>query len=360
MASVQALMAVKPEVRDVAWLKQALTCAIKLEHATIPPYLCAYWSIKFKGHPFHKLLKEVVLEEMGHMGLAANMLAALGELPPIGDPGFVPSYPGPLPCGIVPRNKPDLVVALRRFSVELVTDVFMNIEYPENDPVPIPLPAPHLRLAGAPVAAPTYHSIGEFYDAIRDAFLGLDPVPTFQADHQLTVSFGGDANHMVFPITSVADAVRAIDLIREQGEGTPGSPDAEDFGMELAHYYKFEQISTGTMYVPIGGGKWEQGAKFPPLTDAQIWPMAEVPAGGYSGPSVPAEVGQFNVAYQAMLANLKLAWAQGGAAGLMTLSNAVTQMDHLEILAVAAMKVPIGAGPETYGPTFQVGPALTP
>ncbi len=358
MSSVHALMTVKPQARDVAWLKEALTCAIKLEHATIPPYFCAYWSIKARGHPFRAILKGVVLEEMGHMGLAANMLAALGGSPPIGDPGFVPTYPGPLPCGIVPRAKPNLVVALQRFSVDLVRDVFMNIEYPENEPVPIERTA--LARNGNAPATTTYHSIGAFYEAIRAAFEGLDPVPYFDPAHQLAYPIGGNPHNMVFPVQSVADAIRAIDQIREQGEGTPGSPDAEDFGMELAHYYQFEQISVGVMFVPIGGGKWKQGMKYPPLTEAHIWPMAAIPPGGYSGPGVPAEVGQFNVKYQAMLANLKLAWAQGGTAGLTTLSNAVSQMNDLEDLAIAAMQIPIGAGPETYGPTFQMGGAATP
>ena len=278
MSSVQTLMSVEPGDRGVDWLKEALTCAIKLEHATIPPYLCAFWSIKPKGHPFRQILKGIVLEEMGHMGLAANMLSALGVSPPIGDRGFVPSYPGPLPCGIVPQRKPNLIVAIKGFSIDLVTTVFMNIEYPEKGPVPIETAA-----FGAPRAVAIYHSIGEFYHAIRNAFLGLNPAPTFKTEHQLMISFIGNPNNLVFHVNSVDDAVRAIDQIREQGEGTSGSPDAEMFGKELAHYYKFEQIAQGHMFVPLGGGKWKQGSPIPPLTSAQIWPMAEVPAEGYSG-----------------------------------------------------------------------------
>jgi hypothetical protein len=125
------------------------------------------------------------------------------------------------------------------------------------------------------------------------------------------------------------------------------------FGMELAHYYKFLQITEGHMFVPIGGGQWKVGAPIPPLTPAQVWPMAPVPAGGYSGAGVPPEIAEFNATYKEMLANLKLAWSQGGSTGEGTLGDAINQMIDLESLAVAAMKVPIGAGPQTYGPTFQ-------
>lgn len=346
MSAVHDLMMVDSTDRGVDWLKEALACAIKLEHSTIPPYLCGMWSIKPRAHPIRQIFMGVVLEEMGHFALAANMLVALGGEPPIGDPGFVPSYPGPLPCGITPAKNPGLVVGLVGFSVDLVSNIFMSIEAPEFDPVPIK--APEARA----MALPATHSIGQFYSTIRSAFLALNPAPPFATDKQLTFSFRGNPNNLVFPIANVADAVKAIDQIREQGEGTPTSPDAEMFGMELAHYYKFEQIMKNHMFVREGN-KWVIGPQFPPLTPAQVWPMAQVPAAGYGGPGIPAEVAQFNAGYKAMLANLKLVWQQGGQQGMTTLSQAIQQMTDLEPLAVAAMKVPIGAGPQTYGPTFQ-------
>ncbi len=259
----------------------------------------------------------------------------------------MPSYPGPLPCGITPAKNLGLVIGLVGFSVDLVSDAFMSIEAPEFDPVPIKAAeARELEL-------PTTYSIGQFYNTIRSAFLALNPAPSFATAKQVMFSFRGNPNNMVFPIASIADAVKAIDQIREQGEGTPTSPDAEMFGMELAHYYKFEQITQNHMFV-TQGNKWVIGPPFAPLLPAQIWPMAQVPAGGYSGPGVPAEVAQFNAGYKALLANLKLVWQQGGQQGMTTLGDSITQMTNLEPLAVAAMKVPILAGPQTYGPTFQV------
>jgi hypothetical protein len=348
MSDVHNLMMTETADRGVDWIKDALACAIKLEHSTIPPYLCAMWSIKVKAHPIRQILMGIVLEEMGHFALASNMLVALGGTPPIGDPGFVPSYPGPLPCGIAPTKKPDLIVNLVGFSVPLVNDVFLNIEYPENDPIII------TAAAARAMVSPIYHSIGQFYNAIRSAFLALDPAATFPTDKQLTFTFRGNPNNLVFPVANAQDALRAIDQIREQGEGTAQSPDAEMFGMELAHYYKFEQITKGYMYVPVGGGRWKIGPAITPLTAAQIWPMAEAPAGGYAGPGVPPEIDQFNAGYKAMLANLKLVWEQGGTQGLATLNQAIGQMSDLEPLALAAMKVPIGAGPQHYGPTFRI------
>ena len=72
------------------WLQEA----IEIEHATIPPYFTAWLSIK-EGHnqESSEIIKSVLIEEMLHLTLAANMLNAVGGHPDLVHPQFVPRYP---------------------------------------------------------------------------------------------------------------------------------------------------------------------------------------------------------------------------------------------------------------------------
>lgn len=83
------------------WLRNALQSAITLEFATLPPYLTALWSIKEEMHPAAVSIREVVQEEMQHMGIACNMLKAIGGTAQIA--GRVPHYPATgLPGDVMP------------------------------------------------------------------------------------------------------------------------------------------------------------------------------------------------------------------------------------------------------------------
>src|SRR5437016_10860321 len=116
-------------------LQCALQKAIELEHSTIPPYLYALYSVKpYQNAEIAGLIKSVVLEEMLHMSLDCNILNAIDGAPVIDRPDFIPSYPGPLPGQV----ESDLTVPLAPFSKQLVYDVFMVIEEPE-DPLHFPV-----------------------------------------------------------------------------------------------------------------------------------------------------------------------------------------------------------------------------
>ena len=84
----------KMRIKTLDELKAHLQKAIEVEHSTIPPYLCALYSIK-DGHNQEaaQIIKSVVLEEMLHMILAANVLNAIGGEPILTHPKFVPKYP---------------------------------------------------------------------------------------------------------------------------------------------------------------------------------------------------------------------------------------------------------------------------
>jgi len=327
--SIVELMSVPSNLHDLQWLQDSLQSAISLELSTLPPYLCAYWSIKDSG-PAQDLVRSVVLEEMLHLGLVCNMLTAIGSVPNL--TADLPNYPGPLPGGV----RPELTVYLAGLSRKYLQNVCMQIEYPENGPVA-------LRSSGS-----TYPTIGAFYDAIALAFAALQPALT--ATNQLD---GATLNgYPLYTVTTLADVEKAIEEIKEQGEGTWKSPDAIDFGGELAHYYKFAEIFYGNEYVQQSDKTWAYNGPAIPFPD--VYPMAPVPAGGYPNPSatVAAALQNFNLTFSSMLEGLQAAWANGSEDAL---STAIRIMCQLKSKAVALMNMPLpdGSG-NVYGPDFQL------
>ncbi len=76
---------VGPLVRNIDDLRRILQEAIELEHFTIPPYLCALYSIQAgTNDQAAKIIHSVVMEEMLHMVMAANILNAIGGKPKMG------------------------------------------------------------------------------------------------------------------------------------------------------------------------------------------------------------------------------------------------------------------------------------
>jgi rubrerythrin len=210
--------------------RTALQQAIELEHATIPAYLYALYSlVPGRNEAIADLVRSVVVEEMSHMTLAANVLNAIDGKPVIDHPRFVPSYPGPLPGSV----ESALAVPLAPFSLDLVESVFMVIEEPED---PLEFPA-------AAMAAAEPLTIGRFYRAISDQL--QEGMFTGPATRQVTIDFG---SVQVAAVRTLDDARAAIENIVEQGEGTATSPLDEQ--RELAHYYRFAEITKGHALVP--------------------------------------------------------------------------------------------------------------
>lgn len=218
-------------------LFEFLQSAIELEHSTIPPYLTALYSIApGKNAVVTGIIRSIVVQEMLHMTIAANVLNAIGGAPAINTPGFIPKYPGPLPMMV----DDDLQVGLEKLSAQLVEKTFMRIEEPEN-----PRHFPSAALA----AAQKFPTIGSFYDAIIAKIKELAKQKNI---------FTGDAKRQVvdndwfppdqlFAVTDVGTAVRALTVIKEQGEGTATDP--LEAGGEPAHYYAFEEIIRGRRLV---------------------------------------------------------------------------------------------------------------
>ena len=261
-------------------LKSALQIAMQIELATLPPYLAAYYTLQ-GGSPSvayaRRIFREIVQEEMLHLTLAGNFLSAIGGTPRLNDPSMVPTYPGLLPMGIgdddgdAPGSP--LRVGLRRYSTQLVHDVFMAIEEPEKPHV-----IPVTGLPAAPALA--FQTIGQFYDSIKSVVTreGEGLFKPGNPAHQITGWFGDDEE---IAVHDVASAIRAIDIIVQQGEGTPERP--IDFQGRIPHYYQFESLwrELKAIVVPVTPAN-PMGVVFDasqpmPIPEAGIVPMADDP-----------------------------------------------------------------------------------
>jgi Ferritin-like len=209
----------------------ALQQALRLEHSTIPPYLYALYSVvPGTNAAVADIIESVVVEEMLHMALVSNIILGLDGSPVLDRPDAIPRYPATLPGSVAGG----LVVGLAPCSLDVIEDVFMKIEEPED---PLVFPA---ELAADEV------TIGEFYAAITTSITALGDA-----------AFVGDRNRQLGPdvlpyatvVTDVASARAAIETIVAQGEGTTTAP-LEVAGTDVAHYYRFNEIVHGHRLIP--------------------------------------------------------------------------------------------------------------
>lgn len=327
--TVKELMDVPEAGHDLDWLKAGLQRAIQLEFGTIPPYLTAFWSVKSGTAPAARSIRVIFREEMLHFGLVCNLLCGLGGTPVLNTPAVQPVYPGPLP-GI---DTGGLTVSLRGLSADALK-VFMEIEYPEFDPV---------------AEEESYPTIGAFYSAILAAFETLNPFP-LATDRQPAGPLG------MTRIESLPQVRDAVGLIKRQGEGSKDSP--EDTGLtDLAHYYRFGELYHGRkLRKDPATNQYRFDGDPVPFPD--VWPMAGVPAGGYRQADVTPEVwgllSSFDQAFTRVMNLLQDAWSRSGAQGQAALDDAVAAMFDLGDPAVELMQIAIPSGAGNYGPCFRL------
>jgi len=303
----------------LAALKADLQTAIEIELATIPIYLCTYYSLvrnttTGEGLGPHELfvnkaggvIMSVAVEEMLHMSLSSNILFAMGVAPQLY--GKAPAvYPTGLPYhNPVGPKGPDgataVKIPLASFSFEQLWH-FLQIEYPEQ--------------WNAMPEDRNWATIGQFYSYIRclihtkfitdadfkhglvpnaiqpgnyspnnvdtvypnakfDPWTPAPPVPapswaSYPGASQAAVyadkadSHAGKGAELI-TISSRREAAIAIDTICDQGEGDPipdvgPGPDDDPSKDELSHYMKFLTLQAQLAeYV----GTTEQLPKQPP------------------------------------------------------------------------------------------------
>ena len=329
-------------IKTIESLRDHLQTALELEHSTIPPYLCALYSIQDGYNTVaSEIIRSVVMEEMLHMTLVANLLNSIGGKPSVNHPQFIPVYPGYLP-----HSSKSFMVPLMKFCRESV-EVFLQIEKPEKP--------------GAKPEDDYYHSIGQFYAAIEQGFERLNK------DNKIDL-FCGNRNHQILPdtwyygggkaveVVDIESARLAITEITEQGEGLPDSIDDGDkrlFGqhMEVAHYYRFNEIHLGRQYTesdtPNSG---PSGAELPVDWDAVLDMRPNPKIRQYAGhPEITDMMHRFNCAYMDMLDLIDRAF-NGERSSLMAATN---KMYEIKEQAINLMNIPSGDGKTTVGPSFE-------
>ncbi len=337
-----------------------LYVAMQLEHATIPTYLTALYSI----HPGTnsdacQILRVVAVEEMLHLTLAANILNAVNGKPDLSLPGFVPDFPTYLPDG-----ETDFQVNRERFSKNALKTL-LTIERPAESS-DAHLHGLIIRSEARVRLLPThkadggddlhFYSIGEFYNAIQVGLeqlcdkLGEDKVFTGNRAKQVTQEYYYSGGGRIIPVWDLASAKDAIRLISEQGEGY--GAEVIDYEGEISHYYRFDQLTHGCHYVagdkpgsPSGeplAVDWD--AVYPVKTNVKL---ADLPEGS----EVHAAALEFNKEYKSFLVSLTEAF--DGKPEM--LIEAVGTMFRLKEKACQLMRNPIpGCDGLNAAPTFEM------
>jgi hypothetical protein len=226
----------------VWWL---LSEAAQLEHMIMCQYLYAEFSLKDGTGDgltaeqaeavgrWRKTLRGIAVEEMLHLALVANLMAAIGAAPYVGRPNF-PQRSGYFPSGVQLDLLPFGEQALRHF---------LYLERPEGMErqdaegfVPV---APARAPVGVDELLPRgqeFATVGHLYRGIADGLRGLAErtgeravfvgSPRAQATPELL------RWPQLIAVTDLASALAAVEEIIEQGEGARGD-------WREAHYGRF-------------------------------------------------------------------------------------------------------------------------
>lgn len=346
-------------INTVEELRYYLVQAMKLEHATLPPYLTALYSLKpGKNLEAFHILRSVAVEEMLHLTLVANVFNAVG-----GDikstltaPDFVPKYPTYLPTGAT-----DFKVHLDKFS-EKTVDTFLNIERAKDEPIDKPLVVSRslqniLLSVLNHDPSYTFYSIGLFYAEIIRGLYALhqemgDALFSGDPKKQITPEYYYNGGGDIIPVTDLRSAIKALKVIQEQGEGSRVHTiyDAE---REISHYHRFQQLKLGRYYHvdkenPTNSDEPDHpsGVEFTVDWDA-VYPIKpDAKLSDYPQDSeLYAAAKEFQVAYSRFLAQIEFAFDGHPE----TLIPAVGGMFRLKELATQIIRNPIPGNNGLHG-----------
>jgi CDGSH-type Zn-finger protein len=335
-------------ITTVDSLRRHLQWAIEIEHGTLPPYLCALYSIK-EGYNEEaaEVVHSVFMEEMLHLTMAANLLNAVGGSPKLDTPSLLPRFPTYLP-----HSNRAFEVPLLKFSREAV-EVFLKIERPgEHDGLP---------------EDDKFETIGQFYEAIEVALkrlageLGEEALFSGDPARQVTdeLYYGGSGR--IVTVTDLQSALAALEEIVEQGEGLQHQEvwdgDRDMFHPEreeVAHYFRFQEIYVGRRHAPGDTPQsgptgepfnvdWEAVHNMRPNPRSKDYPK---------GSEIRAQMNEFNHAYSGVLHLLDECF--NGSPRLLAVATGA--MYGLKEQAIELMKLPSGDGETTVGPSFEYVP----
>lgn len=285
--------------QDLNELRDLLQNAMRLEHATIPPYLTMLYTLDDDvDWRIIDALRSIVVEEMLHFTLTANLLNAIGGTPAVDSPDFLPNYPARLPYDI-----DDIEVNLYGFSKNGIFQG-MVIEHPKD-----------VRPRAIANEVPSDMTIGEFYlyieSRLRAAVENHGEAAIFTGKPHRQVPpdvfyYGGGGN--VLTVNDLQSAIAAMKLITDQGEGTDNNIWVVDED-ELAHYFRFSQIYNERLYQKgdsVASGP--TGAPFPVPWGKSVMIDTNAKVDDYPPGEVRDAIIRFNQRYCQLLGNLQEAF----------------------------------------------------
>jgi hypothetical protein len=331
----------------LAWLQTAL----ELELGTIPPYMVALLSIQLPGNRASaEIIRSVMIEEMLHFVLIANVMNAVGGAPRINQVA-APSYPLQMQFEGKPFADRQFAIDLAPFSAAAIS-TFLQIELPHRPP------QPELLEAKLVVPAPT---IGEFYGRIVSLLTQLDgqgPLFTGDPARQIGEDFYWSGGGLITKVTDLPTAKAALELVINQGEAAPipDSPGDAKLGhpLSMGHYFRFREIEAGRRFGdgddPFGSPTGESMS----VDYSAVYPTVINPtSAAYPDGSPLADLNRsFNQRYTAMLQEIE----QGLNGAPKALYTAIMDGMHgLTPIAHEMMKLPVGgeANGRTGCPTFE-------
>ena len=342
------------------YLIHLLTEAAEIEHNILCTYLFAAFSLKEAedglgvaqaeaAARWRKTISGIAVQEMLHLALVNNFLVAIGGAPHFDRPNL-PVEPGYHPAGFVMRLAP--------LSRE-VLDHFIHQERPAEIDAPEGrgFMAPPLKRTPTPgeltPSTPDYETIGEFYAEIRAATArhAAQGGPAAFLDPTGEAQLGQDCARLegLHPIRNAAEAMAALDIIVEQGEGASAAADQ-------SHFAKFEAMRT----------EWDAleraDAAFDPVLPVAADPVMRRPLEGAPRtwivePTAARLLDLGNAVYGMMLTLLEQAYAPGLArAERAALTRAgMAMMGAISTVATHLARVPAVPGSkETAGISFAV------
>ena len=340
-------------------LRKLMALAIQVELSTIPPYATAAYTISQAGQydqimPLEvnaeplEVIRQVMVEEMLHLALAANILNAIGGEVNLPETARGLTYPRHLlPQGHGP------VLHLRKFTKDQVHS-FREVER---------APPNFERVKGGNCL--NAETIGGFYHCVKERLIKLCAeaneagVEIFTGDPALQVGpehYWGAGGELM-KVHCADTALTAIDLIVEEGEGGgqgdqagDGDPIPGTDEMDIAHFFKFNEILLSRYYQADDRlGSPPTGKDLVVDWDA-VFPMKDDPTPDAFAdlPEVHAKMMAFNETYTQLVDHLQQAFS-GRPDELRRLGPV---MMDLRYRAQALVRIPVDRSGATAGPSW--------
>ena len=250
-------------VCNVKNLRNQLQLAIQIEFSTLPLYLTSLYTIMDNCNvEAYKLVRNIVVQEMLHFAQAANILISIGGKVRIDSRDTVPHFPTTgLPGGVLLK----LTLTLEKFTMKHVYENFMALEVPAYSTVP----KPHVH----------WNTIGQFYEEIQKCIETLGDKMFKKPNEEDQVEWPWETPSdvgMLYKVTDMESAQRAIEQIVEQGEGARVDSPVDKSTKQYAHFFRFEEIFCENKLerLPDGDGYAYTGEPIP-YNPNGVWNMKD-------------------------------------------------------------------------------------